>query len=519
MWRNEYVLRTNLCANPSFAVNTTGWNFSSATGTRVATGVGTSRPGSLSLTGSGGASNDSFAYIGISAGTTNMFPGTSANKTYTISAKCSITSAFTGSSISANARKIVTYTYAASLGGLRTLASSATPNTPGTYSLSITASLPSDTTGFAFRLYNGSNSASDIIYWDDVIVEEASTSMPYFDGSSTDSSGNLSYRWAGASDASTSQQYLAQMVGPPQGLAAYSTSTAEHWFCDFYDLTNYAFGITKIENSTPEVRGDFTTIPQRNGVTARANRSYDAGEFSLSMWVVGCDQDGSVPSYSNATQRAYFERNLTMLIKLLGAQNGPVTLSKLRYAPSSDINPSINEVVTTKAVNTGSTSIDTMMGRQRAEIVFTFTLIDSFWDGFPQTATGNSSNSYTASLKDMGDAPIDDAVITITGPAASPTVYCPESDVSFTYNGNLTAGQTLVIDSGSWTARVGGVTNVIQDVSHSGHSRLMYIPPRDVVSVSLNPTLKFYPTLILSGGGLTAASSVVVAYTTKYQVV
>ena len=336
---------------------------------------------------------------------------------------------------------------------------------------------------------------------------------PYFDGNMIGTS-DISYRWTGTVDASASQQFIPAQLGLPQG---YDTSI-EHWLCDKYDLANYAFGITKVENSTPEVRGDFATIPQRNGVIARNNRSYSEGELSLSMWVVGCDRDGTVPTYSTPVRRAIFERNYAMLIKLLGAQNGPVTLQRYFYLPSDGYNTPTLGLKTTRALCTGSTSIDTMLNRQRAEMVFTFSLLDSFWtaSSVTESVTG-SALPISVKLTGMGNAPVDDSIITVAGPVSSPTVTCAASGVSFTYNGNLSSSQSLVVNSSTWDARVNGVS-VISNMSHSGHSRFMYIPPRDIYKTSdLSGALDFAPTLVLSGAGAAATTKLTVQYATKYQ--
>lgn len=312
---------------------------------------------------------------------------------------------------------------------------------------------------------------------------------------------------------------------PEQVLAAVdfssSTSLYEHWLCDFVDLTSYAFGITTVDNSTPEVRGDLATIPQRNGVLVRNNRSYDAGDLSLSMWVVGCDENGAVPSYSTPVRRALFEKNLSTLISLLGAQNSPVNLTKLRIRPGDGNSPAV-EAVSARAISTGSTSVSTMMGRQRAELVFTFSLVDAFWSSsdLQQLSVSGTTLPLSLPLSKVGDAPVDDSIITIAGPISSPTVTCAESGVSFTYNGNIDSGHSLVVDSGLWTAILDTNQSVISDMTHIGHPRFMYIPPRAVpqTAVLTAPITIQPPTLTLSGAGASANTTLSVTYTPRYQV-
>lgn len=313
---------------------------------------------------------------------------------------------------------------------------------------------------------------------------------------------------------------MATPYSPSLGLNPASPLSAnERWFCDGVDLSGYAYGISKLENSTPEISGDFTKIPLRNGSVGRPNRSYDAGQLSLNMWVVGCNPDGSVPSYTNSSRRQLFERNLSTLLKLLGAQNKPINLQKLRLAPGPGTEL-VQETITGRAYCTGSTSVDTMLARQRAEVVFTFVLVDAFWTNLTtRTASVTSATLPTSViLTEMGDAPVDDSIITIKGPVASPTVTCPEAGVSFTYNGNIAAGQSLVVDSGAWTAKLGAV-DVTANMSHVGHPRFMYIVPRDVPAISqIGTSLNFYPSLVLTGSGASSTTNLSVSYCSKYQV-
>jgi len=415
------------------------------------------------------------------------------------------------------------YNNSSSTGNTTTSVGVVLPTDGSWQSVSAIAGVPmgAGTTNVRWLIYLPTTAVSGAIFEVRKIVTEKVAGAgipagPYFDGNNVGNT-DITYRWTGAADLSTSQQYIAQAAGPVTGNGTYSTMNAgEHWFCDYTDLTNYAFGITKVENSTPEISGTFTSIPQRNGVVGRPNRSYAAGELSLSMWVVGCTEGGTVPDYSTPIRRALFERNLSMLHTLLGAQNGPVTLMKYRTAPG-DGYTSPYESVSTRAYLTGSTSIDTMLGRQRAEVVFTFTLIDSFWTNInPNTASVTGIPKLTVNLDKMGDAPVDDAVITITGPVNLPTVTCPESGVSFSYNGNLTTGQTLVVDCNTWDAKIGS-TSVVANMSHSGHARFMYIPPRSLPTAMMG-AFNFYPTLTLTGSGGTAVTGLSVKYSTKYQV-
>lgn len=296
------------------------------------------------------------------------------------------------------------------------------------------------------------------------------------------------------------------------GVNSSFSETSEHWLVDLYDLNSYAFNISKVSHSVPELRGDHTTLPQRSGVIPRLNRSYEAGEIALNMWVLGAELDGSVPPL-RSERRALFERNLEALLTLFHHQSGPINLYKMSVAPGSSGSA---ETRYARALITGSTSLETMAARQRAEMVVTFKLIDSHWSALnpvTETTAASSDLPKNLTLTNMSSAPVEDAVITITGPVATPTIACPDSGTSVKYNGNIATGQTLVLDCGTWTAMLGS-TNVTSAITNSGHARWLYIPPRGSAAINVAASLK--PTITMTGAGAAASTKFSVTYRKRY---
>lgn len=286
----------------------------------------------------------------------------------------------------------------------------------------------------------------------------------------------------------------------------YAYTGQDRWLVDGYDLKTYAFNITKVDMNTPELRGGHSQIPQRSGVIPRFNRSYEAGEFSLQMWVGGCDTDGSPPGpYSQA--RKFFDRNLHFLLSLFDKQGSPLQMQRLVRG---------TEWRTAQVLRTGSVSVEEMMSRMRAEFTATFQVLNAFWESpetFTSTSPADATLPKTVVLTDLvgASAPVEDAVVQVEGPITNPVVTCPETGVWFSYNTNLNAGQTLTVDANTWTAKVGTV-NVVERIRHGGHARWVYLPPRGAGAGSFAPTL----TLTGSGGGSTTRLSV--SYKRKYLV-
>lgn len=347
------------------------------------------------------------------------------------------------------------------------------------------------------------------------LLEVSPTVGTYFDGSYPSATAGASYRWNGAAERSTSDMYIPALASPPAGLWDSSTSGyAESWYVDGVDVQSMAFGIETVDSQPPTLKGDHLALSGANGVIPQFNRAYEPGSVALKMWVLGCEVDGTVPGLRSG-RRQLFERNLRMLLRLFGYQGNVVTLKKTIYGDSLDSAPI---TVTARAIVSEVANIDTQMARQRATVSVALTLVDSFWsDATVTTDTTGASATVpkTLNLTDVGTAPVDDAVIKITGPITSPRVTCPASGSWIQYNGTVPAGQTLTIDSKVGTA-VLGTNSVLSNVTHGGTAKFMVIPPRNQGTVT---DTGFQTALTLSGSSAGTTTSMSVSYYRKHWVI
>ena len=348
------------------------------------------------------------------------------------------------------------------------------------------------------------------------LLEVSPTVGTYFDGSYPSATAGASYRWSGAVERSSSDMYIPALMSPPTNLwSSSSFGWAEPWLVDGMDIQSMAFGVETVDVTPPDLRGSHLSIPGMNGVYAQYNRSYEPGTIALKMWVLGCDVDGTLPGI-RSSRRQMFERNVRMLFRLFGYQGNTVTLSKTIYGDYEGATPT---TVKARAIIDGFTSLDTMAARQRAELTVTMTLVDSFWSDV-NTTTDSTDASATMpkplALSDVGTAPVDDSIITITGPITAPRVTCPASGSWIQYTGSVAAGQTLVIDTGAGTAKLNGNTSVLSSVTHGGTARFMVIPPRNS---SLTGDTGFQTNLTLTGTGASSATKFSVAYNRKHLVI
>ena len=195
--------RTNLVANPSFEVNTTGWTQNAQVTIARSTDWSASGSASVRVRPSTGSS-DGYAAL-LNGGSTNNIAVLNAGKTYTISATCYLPIAQTGF-VDSRARRILIY-YRTGAGSYSNVASTQAATT-GETRVSATMTIPVGTTEVLLRLYNGAtNSATNDVFWDAVLVEETASLLPYFDGTYADTYTGYTLTeqgWNGTADASTS---------------------------------------------------------------------------------------------------------------------------------------------------------------------------------------------------------------------------------------------------------------------------------------------------------------------------
>lgn len=208
-------IRVNDFNNPSFewpTVGVGGWNDSNAVTLSTVTGTGVVNGSRALRQAPTGASNDSF--IGSGAAGSRILPLLPDGANVTVLATVTVPAAQIGT-LHAKARRIVMFTKNTAAGGVYTEAlSSAAPNVAGTYTLTTNITIATGAgVEFFFRLYNGSNNAADVLYWDSVSVQLTSTiassGNTYFDGSlpvaDTDA-GRLTRSWLGAAHNSRSAE-------------------------------------------------------------------------------------------------------------------------------------------------------------------------------------------------------------------------------------------------------------------------------------------------------------------------
>lgn len=215
-------VRRNHAKNPSFT--SLMQPFGTSTGTMSSGGSAVltvdsswSKSGNTSLKVSGSA-NSSSAYMATNSAAGGVDLSIWGGKTITVSATVRFLVP-TGATSTANngASSIV---IGSDVSGVRTwkfAESEVPPDIPGEYPLSVTFTAPEGTADdwLIIRLFNGSSTGVPV-WWDDLVIEEASTSLPYFDGSTVGDQvqpEDFRTRWLGAENASESVLEIERVRG------------------------------------------------------------------------------------------------------------------------------------------------------------------------------------------------------------------------------------------------------------------------------------------------------------------
>lgn len=189
-----------------------------------------------------------------------LIPGQS----YTVAATCYLSAPLTGTLYQYSRQ--ITATVTGSGGG--DFVSAKAPNASGETRLSVSFTVPADSTSTFVQLWNGASNGGGTVYWDDVVITQiTSPSEPYtgpaFSGSTVEN--NFTYLWLGTPNAAPS----VRIPGTNASAVARNIGTAD--VTAVFELEGPLGAGSKIQNAvTGEV---ITTTEELRGIGATATIS------------------------------------------------------------------------------------------------------------------------------------------------------------------------------------------------------------------------------------------------------
>lgn len=208
-------------------------------------------------------------------------------------------------------------------------------------------------------------------------------------------------------------------------------------------LDTYAYLTTSVAGllQVPARRGSNVTVPGRHGAI-RVPKRFEPNDIVLPVWVNGALPDGSIPGGSTEAGEFYARRD--ELLRLLYADQ--LLLAFTRPDGSSrSVHAEVTEVI----------EFDRVGMRPEAQVNIGLTLYEAFWFdtlAVSQTVTGTTGTTQALTAFAGATAPMDELTLTF-GPCNNPQLIHGAAFVQ--YNGVISAGRQLVIDTASWTVGSG----------------------------------------------------------------
>lgn len=240
---------------------------------------------------------------------------------------------------------------------------------------------------------------------------------------------------------------------------------------DGTNVQTLAFNVVaRTRGQWPAARGSANSVPGRHGVLPILGQHYDVGQLMISMFIIGANTDGTMPTNVSLQQQVvtYAE----MLQRLLMVRHR--LLDVRQDMPDSSIRQCYAQL--SNAVNYTS-----MAGATRAELAAELVIPSTFWQDV-DTSTYSSplvagDNDISIGYLTSATAPITDLVFTITGPATNPRVTDPISGTWIQVDKGLVAGDSLVIDSSAYTITLNGAS-VLSSMERGIQASLFELAPR-----------------------------------------
>lgn len=231
--------------------------------------------------------------------------------------------------------------------------------------------------------------------------------------------------------------------------------------------------------TAPGRRGENIQVPGRHGRIPTRSKRYEQGELVLDLWVDGVLADGTIPGGSTALRQ--FELRRDEILRAFHADTVVVD-----FTPDSGVTRrALCEVVDVM-------DFSRVGAEPLARVSVALVVPGAFWfELTDQTHTATLANGGSTSATPFAGAtaPMDELVLTF-GPGNNPELG--QGAVFFAYDGVIGAGQTLAVNTATWTASgTGGLVVDYSKLRHGGSPRWFEMTPDDPA-----PTLS----LIHTGG-------------------
>lgn len=281
------------------------------------------------------------------------------------------------------------------------------------------------------------------------------------------------------------------------------TTTEEILTVNGVVLNTYAKNIESLTGRlrAPAKRTSNVVVSGRHGAVRTRGKKYDQNLIVLPMWVIGAEDDGSIPA--DETARRLFFRNINDLTKLF-KENNDEELDIRHTLPDGSVRQCFGDVL-------DAIDFTTETANPLGKFGVSITMANPFWQDLVEQETQVAASGDTVTLANFrgATAPMEDLVVTITGPWANPVLtFADGSWVA--YDDSFQPGEGIEINSGVWgLSGVGGIVPSLEKLRYGGTSSHW---------IALPPAGEDAPEVQLFGGIRTNNSQLAVRGRRKYLV-
>jgi len=233
-----------------------------------------------------------------------------------------------------------------------------------------------------------------------------------------------------------------------KGVSVIATYSPHPVFVDGVRLDSSAWNIDVKTRAWASSRNGDVVIPGVDGVAASLNDDIEASTMTLSMWVLGTDENGNVPGGTTAVAKV--RDNLDQLAHLFGKRHALLNVSEV-----VDANGNQRQAYC-KVADTVTPEI--LVGA-RAKFTVTLSVLEGMWQDVSTSdwtqSSPTSGNFYEVTTLQGATGPISDAIFTVAGPVTNPELRDLTTNAYIRLNAAVPAGQVWRVNSGTWATRYG----------------------------------------------------------------
>lgn len=233
---------------------------------------------------------------------------------------------------------------------------------------------------------------------------------------------------------------------------------------------------------TAAARGGNAVVAGRSGSIWTPGKVQEEGRIVLPMWVLGCDDDGLVPT----TEALQFYANKDLLQRVFSKRHA--LLEVLATQPDASVRRCYAECTTFVDFQSFSPN--------DARVTVELTIPSTYWEDNTlldvNVAGLTNGQTGTPTSVNGGTAPVEDGLYVVRalgGTITNPRLTDTTTGAYVQYNGVLAANEDWYINAARWISRKGagmgfndtGGTNIIGTTVRSGlGSRLLALTPNPV---------------------------------------